>query len=286
MNRRKNRITIGIIIIILITALAFAIKSGNSKDEIVNISESINQDDIKKIDDKKEEITPEKNEEEKNSIDNSLDEEEIDKEETEKEEIPKTTEDLDLENDTKDKNTSEEKKQENKLSGNKKEENKGNTDTKKEDTSKKEEPKKEEPKKEESKPTENKKEENTEEKSVTITFSMTSLLNNMDKLKEGKEKYVPSSGYILSNVKAKIKDGENVFEVTKRVLSDNGIQFEYEYSPVFNSHYIEGINNIYEFDAGDNSGWVYEVNGSRVNVGSDAYKLNSGDKILWKYIVD
>lgn len=30
---------------------------------------------------------------------------------------------------------------------------------------------------------------------------------------------------------------------------------------MYNSAYIEGINNLYEFDCGELSGWMYKVNG-------------------------
>ena len=36
---------------------------------------------------------------------------------------------------------------------------------------------------------------------------------------------------------------------------------------MYNSVYIEGINNLYEFDCGELSGWMYKVNGWFPNYG-------------------
>lgn len=58
---------------------------------------------------------------------------------------------------------------------------------------------------------------------------------------------------------------------------------ESSYTPVFNSAYIEGINNLYEFDCGEGSGWVYSVNGVYPNYGCSNYKVKPGDSIEWHY---
>lgn len=58
---------------------------------------------------------------------------------------------------------------------------------------------------------------------------------------------------------------------------------ESSYTPVFNSAYIEGINNLYEFDCGEGSGWVYSVNGVYPNYGCSNYKVQPGDSIEWHY---
>jgi hypothetical protein len=61
---------------------------------------------------------------------------------------------------------------------------------------------------------------------------------------------------------------------------------EYSMSPVYKSAYIEGIANLYEFDRGELSGWMYCVNGWYPNYGCSAYKLKDGDAIEWHYTTD
>lgn len=54
-------------------------------------------------------------------------------------------------------------------------------------------------------------------------------------------------------------------------------------SPMYNSYYIEGINHLYEFDCGNESGWMYKVNGWFPNYGCSSYTLQGGDTIVWCY---
>ena len=52
---------------------------------------------------------------------------------------------------------------------------------------------------------------------------------------------------------------------------------------LYNSAYIEGIANLYEFDCGSQSGWMYKVNGWFPNYGCSKYAVNEGDTIVWCY---
>ena len=120
-------------------------------------------------------------------------------------------------------------------------------------------------------------------KYVTIEIRCDTILNNMGDLKAGKEGYVPASGTILSTSKIAITEGETAFDVTKKACQIAGIQIEYSWTPMYNSYYVEGINNLYEFDCGAESGWMYKVNGWYPNYGSSSYELEEGDVIVWTY---
>ncbi len=52
---------------------------------------------------------------------------------------------------------------------------------------------------------------------------------------------------------------------------------------MYNSAYIEGIHNLYEFDCGELSGWMYKVNDWFPNYGCSRYQLKDGDVICWEY---
>ena len=120
-------------------------------------------------------------------------------------------------------------------------------------------------------------------RTCTISIRCTTILENMSDLTKGKEKYVPSSGIILPVSTVEFRDGESVFDVLKRACDATGIQLEYAYSPGYGTNYIEGINNLYEFDCGSQSGWVYKVNGWSPNYGASSYKLKGGESIVWDY---
>ncbi len=108
----------------------------------------------------------------------------------------------------------------------------------------------------------------------------------MDNLRSGLEVYVPADGVILPTTQVTFSEGETVFDVLKRVCSAAGIQIEYSYTPIYGSYYIEGINNLYEFDCGSLSGWEYKVNGWFPNYGCSSYTLADGDVIVWCYTCD
>ena len=50
--------------------------------------------------------------------------------------------------------------------------------------------------------------------------------------------------------------------------------------------YLQGINNLYEKDCGQWSGWMYEVNGWYPNYGCSRYQVQDGDNIEWHYTCD
>ncbi|MEA4853695.1 MAG: DUF4430 domain-containing protein [Christensenella sp.] len=117
----------------------------------------------------------------------------------------------------------------------------------------------------------------------TIEIRCDTILNNLEDLVEGKNKFVPSNGCILATSSLEFTEGETVFDILKRACTLAGIQLEYSWTPMYNSYYIEGINNLYEFDCGEESGWMYQVNGWFPNYGCSGYTLQDGDVIVWRY---
>ena len=118
---------------------------------------------------------------------------------------------------------------------------------------------------------------------ASLVVECTDLLANLDFLKEEKRSLVPEHGIIFSKNEIEIKENESAFDVLKRELISAGIHIEFTLAPVYNSVYIEGINNIYEFDCGERSGWKYSVNGKYPPVASSEYKVKANDKIVFTY---
>lgn len=123
------------------------------------------------------------------------------------------------------------------------------------------------------------------DKEMTCTLSIRCdvLLNELDKLEQAKWVLVPKDGIILAEKEVTFYEGESVFNVLLRETRRNGIHMEYVSTPIYNSAYIEGIHNLYEFDAGELSGWMYSVNGWFPNYGCSRYALKEGDRIEWVY---
>lgn len=116
----------------------------------------------------------------------------------------------------------------------------------------------------------------------TFVIECKTILDNKDKLKKGLEKYVPDDAVIFSKTVG-FDSGESVYDILRRICDENSIQMEASYTPAFSSYYVEGINNLYEFDCGQGSGWMYSVNGVFPNYGCSSYKPASNDKIAFRY---
>lgn len=112
------------------------------------------------------------------------------------------------------------------------------------------------------------------------------ILNNMSWLDPEKVELVPADGVIFAKREVSFYEGESVFDVLLREMKQNKIHMEYESTPIYNSAYIEGIANLYEFDCGELSGWMYQVNGWFPNYGCSRYQLMPGDRVEWVYTCD
>ena len=123
---------------------------------------------------------------------------------------------------------------------------------------------------------------------MTCTMSITckTLLTNTASLNPDKRELVPEDGVILPQTSVTFHEGESVFNVLQRETKRSKIHLEFVKTPAFNSAYIEGIHNLYEFDCGELSGWMYKVNGWFPNYGCSRYQLKDGDVIEWIYTCD
>ena len=122
----------------------------------------------------------------------------------------------------------------------------------------------------------------------TCTFSIecSTILNNIENLNSEKLDVLPKDGIIFKKQKVRFYEGESVFDVLQRVCKENKIHLEASWTPMYNSAYVEGINNLYEFDCGELSGWMYRVNGWYPNYGCSRYALQDGDTVEWRYTCD
>lgn len=135
----------------------------------------------------------------------------------------------------------------------------------------------------------------TNDNYCTISISCKTIADNRDKLKTSKAQFIPSDYQIFKEKKVLLNKNESAFDLLERVCKENmcsdkckyceknGIQLEFNYTPAFESYYIEGIHQLYEKDCGTKSGWVFKVNGQVSDMGSNNYIVKNGDKIEWLY---
>jgi len=127
--------------------------------------------------------------------------------------------------------------------------------------------------------------EETDELYCYLSVECGEILNNIHLLPEEKHCVLPQNGIVFPETRVLFNEGESVFHVLRRELKRAKIHLEFTMTPLFNSAYIEGINNLYEFDCGEQSGWLYSVNGEFPNYGCSGYTLKKGDKVNWVYTV-
>lgn len=119
-----------------------------------------------------------------------------------------------------------------------------------------------------------------------VTISCATILDNMDQLEDGKDVLVPSNGLLFARQPVTFYAGESAYDVLSRVTTDNLIHMESRFTPAYNSAYICGIGNLYEFDCGPESGWMYCVNGWYPNYGVSNYELKDQDELQFNYTCD
>lgn len=120
----------------------------------------------------------------------------------------------------------------------------------------------------------------------TLSVRCDTLLDKLDTLDAKTAKIIPSDGIIYEKSEVTFYEGESVFNLLLREMKQNKIHMEFVSTPLYNSAYIEGIANIYEYDCGELSGWMYRVNGEFPNYGCSRFELRDGDVVEWLYTCD
>ncbi len=90
-------------------------------------------------------------------------------------------------------------------------------------------------------------------------------------------------GEVIPPHSAAFSRGDSVLDILLSAVRDAGLQIEY--TGAGGLAYVQGINDLYEFDEGPESGWVYTVNGEEIFESAGAYKPKDGDVIVWQYII-
>lgn len=122
-----------------------------------------------------------------------------------------------------------------------------------------------------------------EENVCYITISCKTALASGE-LGDSMLKILPENGIILENYEVIYEDGATVFDILSAAVKANKIHMEY--TGTAKTPYIEGIANLYEFDCGPLSGWMYKVNGWFPSFSFGQYKVDRGDSIEFVYTCD
>ena len=92
------------------------------------------------------------------------------------------------------------------------------------------------------------------------------------------------NGVVLQTVAVPYETEDTAFSVLQRYCREQKIPMSF--SGKGKAAYVEGIDNIFEFDYGPGSGWVFQVNGVWQSKGCATVALKSGDTVAWYYTKD
>lgn len=129
-----------------------------------------------------------------------------------------------------------------------------------------------------------KKKKKTDTVTCTVTVECKSILDHMDDLKEGHEEFVPDDGYIIKDYTYKAKKGYTVYDALKDACKKSDIKLTAKSTSY--GTYVSGINNLDEFDCGDQSGWMYSVNGQFPNTSCGNLTVKDKDNIIFEYVCE
>lgn len=123
----------------------------------------------------------------------------------------------------------------------------------------------------------------TTEKPLETTTSKTVSLTVEYGVLKGKLEKADKNNGIVYKGEYTLQGEETAFDVLKNSMRQAGIPMEFTKTPAYDSYYIEGIDNVYEFDFGELSGWLYKVNGEFFGYSSSEYRVKAGDDIVFTY---
>ena len=121
---------------------------------------------------------------------------------------------------------------------------------------------------------------------VSLTVRVDTLVDNINVLGREMHELVPHDGVIFHSEDVIANVGDSVFDVLQREMRSVGIHMSARHTPIVNTAYVEAIGNIFEFDAGPMSGWIYRVNEYFPGFGSSMYMVEPGDVVKWLYSLD
>ena len=122
--------------------------------------------------------------------------------------------------------------------------------------------------------------------SCTLVVRCDTVLGRLDELPEGKAELIPADGLLIPETQVPLEEGDTPFSLLQELTRANGIHLEFSFTPGTGSAYVEGISNLYQFDCGPLSGWLFLVNGASPSVSCSDYVLSDGDVVEWAFTCD
>lgn len=88
-------------------------------------------------------------------------------------------------------------------------------------------------------------------------------------------------GVLVPEMTIKLDRETSVFEASVEAFKKAKVQ--YDYAGVGKKVYMKAIDNLYQYEKGAQSGWLYKVNGEVPSEGPGMYMLKANDRVEWVY---
>lgn len=95
----------------------------------------------------------------------------------------------------------------------------------------------------------------------------------------------PEDGVILPRCAIPFEEGDSAFTLLTRAARQYNLQLDHAGSTA-GMAYVKAINNLYEYSYGEQSGWMYSLNGEYLSIGCDNCIVHEGDAIVFSYTLD
>ena len=119
---------------------------------------------------------------------------------------------------------------------------------------------------------------------VTLSIDCRALEGHLDELSPSVRNELPDGLVYLSETRFLYREGMTAFDLLLR--AERPARLRIAYQSVFgNSYYVSSINDLAEFSAGNESGWIVLVNGVFIDRSASSYELSPGDTVEWRYTV-
>ena len=89
---------------------------------------------------------------------------------------------------------------------------------------------------------------------------------------------------IIPKTAVPVQEGDTIIDVTVRILQEKRIAYSITGTGPFT--YVEGIDDLYEFDHGPTSGWLVKKNGELIGHSAGIEPVEPGDEIEWYYTTE
>lgn len=92
------------------------------------------------------------------------------------------------------------------------------------------------------------------------------------------------TGVVLEPVLVEVEGEISVISLLQKAARAQKIPVEFSGKGIF--AYVKGIDNLYEYDRGVKSGWLFKINGEFASKGAGSYNVKAGDQVEWLYTLD